>query len=174
MADEWCRSVPGIQTCKPRLPKQNAPKLTTTPWVWHHVPSFLKSPVKPLAEVLSWRTHANAFFITFRVTSDFVSHCLSLPGNTTVILATDMGHCSRGLKATGPGGKVKETSRPSFSLVPVSHISLSLWSQCISWQSQLWNEGIECRHFAYFFQAMRAQDCADFRSLHKMPSETLM
>ena len=30
--DKWCRSAPGIQTCKPGLPKQNVPDLTAMPW----------------------------------------------------------------------------------------------------------------------------------------------
>lgn len=32
MADQWCRSVPGIQTCEPRSPKWSMLNLTTTPW----------------------------------------------------------------------------------------------------------------------------------------------
>ena len=28
MADKWCRSDPGIQTCEPGLPKRSTPNLT--------------------------------------------------------------------------------------------------------------------------------------------------
>lgn len=133
--------------------------------------------VQPLAEVLLWKSHADVFFRTWRVTqdlkysSDLIPHSLPSLGNTMIMSATDMGWYVEGLKATGPDSKVTVAS----TLLPSScfpHV-LSLRSQCIPWQSVLkWRYIVSTFHT--FFKEMRAQDCADFSSLHKCVTKFLM
>ena len=75
MADKWCRSAPGIQTCEPRSPKQNALNPTTTPWCWpqfslfnfsltfHLAMSSISQHLSPLQAHLcrSKKTHTSPF-----------------------------------------------------------------------------------------------------------------
>ena len=63
MADEWCRSAPGIQTHEPGPPKQNVPNLTTMPqgrtkkswifYVWGSLPGVQSTAFK------AWKTGTN-------------------------------------------------------------------------------------------------------------------